>query len=156
MKKMKKYIFLVILLVFYNSCKSQNVLYDFVRLEISYGTGYSIRLFREGMICKTEDENYNKTVKFYNLDELDKDKLYKLQKALHEDKLIDFESTVEDVDLRITGFKLYFVIIDKELKVNTILWISGRNSTLEKILKLTNDIIPKEDRQLFGFNTKYW
>lgn len=153
---MRKYIFLVILLGFFNSCKSQKILYDFVRLEISYGSGYSIRLFGEGMICKTVDENYNATVKFYKMDELNKDKLYELQKVLYEDNLIDFETIVEDVNVRVTGFKLYFVIIDKELNINKILWVSGRNSTLEKIIKLTNEIIPKEDRQLFGFNTKYW
>lgn len=151
--------FLIIIILSFPYVFSQNEKYieNPITVEIEAGPYKSIRLFSDGMLCKaTLLDSYESIYKFYPIRDLDYKYYVQLQKIFKDNNIINYNSTIEDTNIRVTGTKLYFVIIDKDYNINTILWVSGKNPTLEKIIKLINEIIPKEDRQLFSFKVKYW
>lgn len=131
---------------------------DAFRLEITCGPYSSIRLFEDGMLCKSivgEDTNglYIHELKFYPLNKLNGKLYVKLQTKITENNLINYPSRIEDENLKVSGYIPIFYVT-KQNKINEIVWWSGKNKTLEEIINLTNELIPKEDRETFKIRFK--
>lgn len=129
-------------------------IHDAFRLEINCGPYSSVRLFEDGMLCKAivgEDKNglYIKEVKFFPLSELDSKLYVKLQTKIKENNLLNYTSRIEEKYTRVYDACALVFYITKDDKLNKIVWESGKNKTLEEIINLTNELIPKGDRETF-------
>jgi hypothetical protein len=160
---MKIYIVIIVVLA-YNSIaftqkKSNTFIENPMRLEIYKSPYSSIRLFEDGMLCKTETLSdslnglYTVIFKFYPLRDLNYKTFAKLQLFLSENDIINYPSRIEDENLKVSGYIPIFYIT-KQNKINEIVWWSGKNKTLEEIINLTNELIPKEDRETFKIRFK--
>lgn len=125
---------------------------DFIRLELNYGPYYSCRIFYDGVLYKTIDTNGIVLYKFYSLRDIDYYQFYNIQKILHKENLINYDSIIRNKNMVSSANYYHFLVMNKKFQINKIEWRSGKDNVLEKLLELINEMIPESDRKLFRIN----
>ena len=143
---------LIVILLSFSHTFSQSDKYvkNPINIEITVGPYTSIRLFSDGMLCKVmpSDSSGEVIYKFYPMKELEYKFYLQLQKVLEDNDMMNYNSIVEDEDIRVFGF-VYAFNLTQDMKIKKILWLSGKDEKLEKIINLSNKLIPKKDRDIF-------
>lgn len=122
---------------------------EFYRLEFkSYFS--SIIILKEGLLCEVLDSSVPYRYEFINLDEIDINKYNQLQKEIKEIKLFEYDSIIEDPNVKNYDLELILYVFNPDLQVKKIHWLSGKDKGLSKIIKLVKECIPAEKRE------KYW
>jgi hypothetical protein len=133
---------------------------EITRIEISIcNDNPSIKLLKEGLLCENfityeKNSHYNVST-FIPLHRIDTEKLNKLQWFIKMDSIFSNDTIIEDVELsnRIDEHSwINILIIHPDYSSNYILWDTGECKKLIKCIELLNDLIPLNDREMFGIN----
>lgn len=122
---------------------------DFYRLELNSRFS-TIMILKEGVLCEILDSPFPYNYEFINLEELDIDKYNQLQHEIKKIKLFEYDSIIENPNIKNYDIELILYVFNPNLQVNKIHWLSGEDKGLTKIIKLVGECIPAEKRE------KYW
>lgn len=137
-------------------CQSDNEIYkSFIRIEVFMGGNNSIRLFKEGILCKSLDSNSVVVTKFLPISLIDVKYLIKLQNLLLKDNLFQSDTIVDDINVRYFGARKVDILLIKKNELINVEWVDGKNKQLEKMLNYLNQIIPIQCRRTFEI-IPYW
>lgn len=137
---------------------------EITRIEINIGRDNpSIKLLKEGLLCErfcTIVENGNKPFyyrysTFIPFNKIDYEKFYKLQWYIKTDSIFYKDTIIEDVELSNSIDEhswINILIIHPDYTSNYILWDTGECKKLKKCIELLNDLIPENDREMFGID----
>ncbi|NLL29116.1 MAG: hypothetical protein GX259_09990 [Bacteroidales bacterium] len=144
-------IFVFAILFCNNSCKcqSKNVKNNFVRIEIEKGPFHAIRLFEEGLLCKSVDSNYTPILEFFPKHVLDIRKISRLEKYLLSEPQLLKDTTIDNSMLVLNGENPLLILIIVNNHMYSSIWIDGDCEYLEKCIQLLNDIIPESKKNVF-------
>lgn len=152
---MKKFVALTLLFfIFYEygfnqNDKTQNYKDDFTRIEISYGQFYSIKIFEDGLLCKTTDENLNEFFEFFPLKDLDFETFLKLQNYINKNNIFEIDSVVQNPHVIISSYQIGVLFI-QNTNIKYVKWLSGENNKLKTIFCIANNLIPKKRRRIYS------
>ncbi len=122
---------------------------NFIRVEVDMGGYHSIRLFEEGILCKSINSKLKPKLNFFPTNEINYKALVKLQIYLLEN-LDVLKDTILDVpNQRIFSSYSLKIVFTQGEKTFNILWLDGENEKFEIILKLLNDVIPFKYQKLY-------
>jgi hypothetical protein len=159
-KIMKKIIILYIILLSFNyNCKGQIDWqeYNSIQINIECGPGIAIRLFQEGLICKTTliNDNYmfKEYIDFFSLDSLNKN-VYKLKSLIINNPFFSKDTIIDKPEIIISSppIKISLIINDK---IIIIYWKDGKCKELQAFFDYINKIIPESRKNLYYFEYKY-
>lgn len=118
-------------------------------LEIRFGGLYSLKLIKEGLLCRNLDLKKNNQIIFYPTENLNHDKYLKLDSFLDSIDLFEMDSIYE-----LPGVKIYSsfnvdITYVQDNNCTHIKWLSGKNENLATLLSLVNDLIPEKYSEKF-------
>lgn len=131
---------------------------NFVQIEVKSGPSVygmaSIKLLREGLVCRAYTKHGDKLIekiKFFPLDELDKDKFNKIQRYVT-DKEIFLIDNVDVPDTVLTSFRNPIVIYYVQLQEDQFSMLEYRycDPRVDAMLSLLNEVIPRRWRDLYS------
>ncbi len=137
---------------------------EITRIEINISNGTpSIKLLKEGLLCERFSVIVNNTHKqfpyfvssFIPSNKIDTEKLFKLQWYIKTDSIFYKDTIIEDVELSNSIDEhswINILIIHPDYTSNYILWDTGECKKLKKCIELLNDLIPENDREIFGID----
>jgi len=132
---------------------------DFIEVKVNQGTGYSIRLVREGMICKAliakkNGSEFEKIV-FFRWAELNRTKVMEIQKYINDNKLLDRHSidppdsvVYSDHGTISLGF---FPLSDNSYHLITYKYCEPE---IDEFIIMLNNLVPKKYSSYFHLITK--
>lgn len=150
---MKTIIFLLLSIVSFlpssNDVPIKNLYDNFIRVEVNKGRYYSLKLFEEGILCKSTNEKYEVIIDFYPLKDLDFKKFKKIQDYLHEHNFFEMSSTYNNPSVVHHTHHVNLLFLNNT-EIKRIQWTGGEYKHLEKLLGLVNDLIPNEKRETYS------
>lgn len=151
-----KYFYLVLIYFlfcssFINETKNTN---SFIDIKVYYGMFKTVKIFEDGMIFTKCDFKTPRIVKFYGIKDLNRHNFYKLQSFLENNDFLNLDSIYYDSNKQYSGAN-YLIYVSQYPKFNKIIWESGGFEKLDSLLVIINNIVPKEDREIFQLYKKY-
>lgn len=137
---------------------------EITRIEINIRkSNPSIKLLKEGLLCERfckideigDKPFYYRFSSFIPFNKIDYEKFYKLQWYIKTDSIFYKDTIIEDVEYSNSIDEhawINILIIHPDYTSNYILWDTGECKKLKKCIELLNELIPENDREMFGID----
>lgn len=127
----------------------------FIRVEINYGAYHSLKIFKDGLLCKSVNSDLSMVFDYYPLKDLDHEKFLKIQDYLYGNDFFNMDSVYENPLIKYSSYRIDFLFLT-DSKIKRIEWLSGGNMYLNSLLVLVNDLIPENKRNLYSINSMFY
>lgn len=155
---MKKYLMMILITLVVASSMSQakwdGYMGNFIRIEIEDGSFQSIRLFEEGLLCRSIIHSGKQITEFFPLTKLDFKCLVELESFLLNNSFMLKDTIIDQPDFYCGSPMLYFFIINGN-NSSRIYWKDGGCENLKTCLTLLNKLIPKRKRELYSISPRH-
>lgn len=128
--------------------KETDKLSNLTILEIRFGGLHSLKLIKEGLLCRNSNLKKKNQIKLYQTKNLNYANYLKLDSFLDSVDLFEMDSIYELPNLKISSFKVNIIFV-QDNNCKQIQWLSGKNENLATLLSLVNNLIPEKDRDKF-------
>jgi hypothetical protein len=151
-----KLIYPAIILIITKSCFSQTSTFidtsEFIRIEVDQGVFHSLKLFEEGLMCKSVDDHFRTKIEFFPITKLDHDNILQAQKYIIGCARLFNDTTIDDPTQIVYhdnySFMKFTIFVNEN--IHTIKYIDGKSIELETCLHLLNKLIPGRKRKLYS------
>lgn len=154
---MRKYLIMILITLVGTSCISQakwdGSISNIIRIEIDNGSFQSIRLFEEGLLCKSIIHSGKRITEFFPITKLDFKCLIELQNFLLNNSFMLKDTVVDNPWFACSCPRLYFFIINGNNSYR-IYWEDGECENLKTCLTLLNKLIPKRKRERYSISPR--